>query len=171
VTSDKNPEPKSQSFIPEGKMSVEVAQILEKYSQNELDQSLKDYLIQFNEKMLVRRERFTCENPRIPYIPLDITKMLGKLDPTTDRMVSAFPGAELSRDIEMVRFGIDPRSSVVVSSHPDYTIYEPLDSTSTQGTQNTRSSRAVEEVDLEVSMLEWTSVLDVGMDLSERGLG
>ena len=156
--SDKNPEPESKSFIPESKMSMEVAQILKRYSPYELEQSLKDYLIRFNEKMLVRRERFTRENPGSPYIPLDITKMLGKLDPITGMMVSAFPGAELYKEVEMVRFGFDPRSSIDISSNPDHTIYQPLGSTSTQPSQNTRGSRAVEEVDLEVSMLEWTSV-------------
>ncbi|WP_455392097.1 hypothetical protein, partial [[Eubacterium] cellulosolvens] len=147
-----------QCLIPSGSLSVEVAEILERYSQAELDQALKDYLVEFNEEMLVRRQKFTAENPGLPYMPLDITKLLVKLEPETGELVSAFPGAELSNEMERIKFSFDSNSPIISAFNQADPFYKPLGTIPTQNTPSTRGARDVPEVDLELSMLEWSAV-------------
>ena len=105
-------------------------------------------MVRFNDKMQERHARFTTENPNLPYIPLDITKVLGKIEPDSGEMVSAFPGAELTNDIQMVRFGFNTYSS----TDPNSASY------SGDTTTNNRGSREAPEADLELTQLEWTAV-------------
>jgi hypothetical protein len=72
-------------------------------------------------------------------------------------MVSVFPDADITPEIEMVRFGYDRHSAL------DSTTYAmPMPAGSSQQTESTdsRGSRAPPEIDLKLEMLEWDSVND-----------
>ncbi len=145
-------------FLPRDKISIEVKNVLKKYSADELDPSLKEYLKRFNEKMLERREKFASELPGYPYVPIDVTKIAGKIDPETGELEPLFPGAKLSLEPQFFKGNYDPYSLVdPTSPHSIYT--KPMSTTSSSSPQSqTRSSRAPPETDLEVSMIEWTAV-------------
>jgi len=72
----------SSEIIPEDKMSMEVAELLNRYSPEDLNQNTIEYLTRFNEKMLERRRLMTRECPTLPYIPVDATKNLMQRDPS-----------------------------------------------------------------------------------------
>jgi hypothetical protein len=143
-------------YIPAGMMSIEVQNALEKYPLEEFDEPFMKFLASFNTKMLERRERFTYEFPDLPYLPLDLTKLVGKYDSETGAIESVFPNADLSNNIESFRFDTNKRTPVISSAFPSG--IKTMGSTSGQSTSSTRGSRAPPEADLSVTQIEWTAV-------------
>ena len=152
-------------FFKGSSLSKEVKDILEKYSWEELDEGTKEYLVRFNKKMLERRKLAAFEHPDLPYIPLDITKTMVKIDPETNEMSPMFPDAKISSDPQFFKFDYNPRSTFMYSLNTDLTMPKITHMNSNsqnsqpQSNSNTRSgSRAAPEADLDMTMLEWTAV-------------
>jgi len=133
-----------QDFLNGEILSVEVAEILTKYSFEDLDESVKDFLRNFNKKMLERKDKFDFEYSYLPYIPFDITAALAKVDGKSGEITSVFPNADISQKIVPIK----PINNL-----------QPL-SLDQQGSQhqNTRGTRTIPEADLEVTRVEWDYV-------------
>ena len=150
------------NFIPAEKMSVEVLEILKKYSLDDLEDDTISYLKSINENMLERRARFAREYSYMPYIPLDITQLVAKYDEETGLSHSVFPGVDLDAGPKK-HIEIDDvyANTPNIMNHMKYTEHLELFSTdNNQPESNTRSSRAPAETDLEVLMVEWEATND-----------
>jgi hypothetical protein len=146
------------SFIPASGMSVEVREVLTKYSLDELDESVKNQLKTFNKKMLERREVFASEYPYLPYIPLDITKILAKYDIKTGQSTLAFPDVDLNSNDYFIDWNNCYSNSPVLSNVPNSKLLKPQSNNPDMSSSGSRGTRQAAEADLEVYIVEWEAV-------------
>ena len=147
------------SFIPASEMSIEVREILTKYSLDDLDEPLKEQLKTLNQNMLERREQFTSEYPYLPYTPLDLTKILAKYDIETGLSKPAFPGADITNTPEPYKWEDSYQNQPVWSNIPNSQLYEPQ-SSETNAPTGSRGTRQAADADLEVYSVEWEAIND-----------
>jgi hypothetical protein len=148
------------NFMPRYRRSIEVQEILDQFSSDELNDSIKKYLLAFNDKMLERRARFVRENTRMPYEPLDITGKIARIDPETGETSCLFPKSQLkptkpkmvtlgnSRSPTYFEKSVFSTNTIYPDSHPSPEPYI---------TSSQRKTRAL-EADVELTALEWDSI-------------
>jgi hypothetical protein len=133
--------------LPIKELSVEVAEIMGRYSHETLEPAIQDQLIQLNKKMLQRREQFMLQYPHLPYIPLDISNLVAKIDTETGMASPVFPGGDLNPTIERIDYVKTFPNSNQIGQLNDGTYYP-----------TTHSANRAPEADLEVTMVEWDCV-------------
>ena len=140
-------------------ISIEVRNILNTYSLDELDESTINFLIDFNERMVERNTLWFRENPQMPYEPLDITGKIATIDPKTGEMANIFPHTDM-QPLQLVLCdpnNYQPNSLLSGSPNSIYTAVPEVENSNTKSS-STRGSRAPAEADVELVMLEWDYV-------------